>query len=305
MLNIYYSKNSELIHSTIKFNFPDIHFDSYDYNDTSLEHIYHELMSTSLFKTNDDGIILKNCSLIENKVKLDNFDLSLLTKLASTELINFIIILNRPLNTNNVYIQNLTNLYNYFELNADLDSITTFFKTYCLKNNININSQNLQLLINRYDFNIPLIQNELSRLSLIDFPNEISNIIIDEYALADSHFNIFNLTTAMLQYDKITSEKLISDSILAGQTIYEILGLFASQLRFFYQVKLLSNKLNSTEISNILKVHPYRVKTCFKELNNISITNLTHQYKIISEIDYKIKTGQLDSDLTLTLFLNS
>lgn len=116
--------------------------------------------------------------------------------------------------------------------------------------------------------------------------------------------NIFALV------DKIVSRKIDEalriyyDLLKLNEEPLKILSVITGQFRLLYQVKELSRRgYGQQQIAGYLKVHPFRIKLAAGQAQKFSDTELTNIMKELAEADFKMKTGQMNKELLIELFL--
>ena len=84
----------------------------------------------------------------------------------------------------------------------------------------------------------------------------------------------------------------------------KILIMLANQFRIMYQAKELSKKgYTANDIASTLEVHPYRLKLALEKSRNFSSSVLLHYLEELADLDSNIKSGLVDKDLALELFI--
>lgn len=84
----------------------------------------------------------------------------------------------------------------------------------------------------------------------------------------------------------------------------KIIIILANQFRIMYQSKeLLKKGYTEKDIASILKIHPYRVKLAIQNGRSYSSKTLLKYLNDLADIDIGIKTGKLNKDLALELFI--
>lgn len=162
-------------------------------------------------------------------------------------------------------------------------------------------NQIILLCQNNYD----LILQEITKLLIyyegvdeipdIDIPNIISNEeLVNNYEFSDAV--IFkNQSKAFNIFDKLKENK--EEPVM-------LIGLLASQYRLIYTVKYYLNKsYDKGAITSELKIHPYRVELAIKNSYNFSEKELLNKISALADLDYKIKSGQVDGFAGLEMFL--
>ena len=83
-----------------------------------------------------------------------------------------------------------------------------------------------------------------------------------------------------------------------------LISLIASQVRFLYQVMVLKDKgYSESNIANELSCHPYRVKLALEKVYSLNKLDLKLLLEDLSDLDVKIKSGEIDRFVGFELFL--
>ncbi|WP_312649033.1 DNA polymerase III subunit delta [Aminipila sp.] len=97
---------------------------------------------------------------------------------------------------------------------------------------------------------------------------------------------------------------LLNSLLSAGENLYMILSLIASQFEIILEVKeMLEEGKNQKQIQGILKIHEFRIKKAMSFAGRYSVNNLRKILTKVYEIDRSIKTGILEQNLALELFI--
>ena len=111
--------------------------------------------------------------------------------------------------------------------------------------------------------------------------------------------NIFELVTQVLNKNTYLAIQIYRDLLLQKEEPIKV-----NAIRLLLQVKLLSkNGYQQTDITKVLKVHPYRVKLAFQQVRNLSEKVLADAFQGLVETEYNMKTGQGLKDIQFELFL--
>ena len=114
--------------------------------------------------------------------------------------------------------------------------------------------------------------------------------------------NIFALTNAILEKDSLKALKIYNDLLLMGEEPIKLIVMISNQFRLILQVKLMvKNGYKQIDMANIIKEHPFRVKLALS--SNYSEKELTNNIKKLYKLDYDIKSGNIDKNFGLELFL--
>ena len=98
--------------------------------------------------------------------------------------------------------------------------------------------------------------------------------------------------------------RLYEDLVMQGEETIKINAILLSQLRLFLQTKFLVKiGYQQANIAETLKIHPYRVKLAMQEVRKFDEQLLVQLFDQLVEMDYQIKTGQIEKELSFQLFV--
>lgn len=150
-----------------------------------------------------------------------------------------------------------------------------------------------------------LINEEIKKLSTYVGENgKITKEIVRNLVSRTLDQNIFELIENVVHKNSKEALKIFYDLLKTNEEPIKILSLLATQFRLILQVKELSkNGYGQQQIANTIKVHPFRVKLAFQQANLFHEEELANYLIQLAEADYEIKTGKIDKQLILELFL--
>ena len=188
------------------------------------------------------------------------------------------------------------------EFNDELDStnlVRRLFKDY------NIEYSTIKLLIDRVGNNPLILQNEINKIKIY---KENDKTITDEDILNLTvkliEIDIFKLIDYIIKKDKEKALELYYEMLKMNEEPIKIVVILANQFRIMYQSKeLLKKGYSEKDIASILKIHPYRVKLAIQNSRNYTSETLLKHLNNLADIDIGIKTGTLNKDLALELFI--
>lgn len=191
------------------------------------------------------------------------------------------------------------------ELNNSQNNLFDYIKNSLKEHNYTMSNSNISYFITKVGNDINNIDNELEKLYIYKIDNkEITKEDIDDLVIVNMDDEIFAITNAVVNNNIDESLRLYNEFMSKNYEPTQIIGLLANQFQFLYQVKYLYNKNNSQdEISKILEVHPYRVKLAIGNLYNYTEKDLLHYIKRLADLDQNIKTGNINKNIGLELFL--
>ncbi len=116
--------------------------------------------------------------------------------------------------------------------------------------------------------------------------------------------NVFALTKAITSKDKNKIMEIYYSLLKSGNDQMKLLNLIYRSLKDSYTCLLLMEQgMNQASIASILNISPGRTYYIMKDAKNFTIESLRKMIKDIGDLDYKIKSGQIDKVSGLELFL--
>ncbi|HLR88300.1 MAG TPA: DNA polymerase III subunit delta [Atopostipes sp.] len=162
-----------------------------------------------------------------------------------------------------------------------------------------------QLFTERTDGNLTQMMHELDKIFLyhIDSKN-ITKDSIQHLVPKSLEQNVFELNTLVLNNQVEASVEAYHDLLVQKEEPIKIVALLISQFRLLLQVKVLQRQgYPQGDIAKVLKVHPYRVKLALQNVRRYEQHLLSEALDYLIDADYKMKTGQIDQELQVELFI--
>ena len=278
-------------------NIKDLEIIKLDYPDSTIDMVLEELDSFNLL-SNCKLVIYYNCEFLNKetdksikqlKKYLDNPSDNYLIMINDTisekkeikELLKNVSILNEVVSSNKVVINNLEFL--------KMDNrVIDYFCNYCLNNN-------------------EKIINELEKIKNYKYDSEDKNVTIEDInhiVIRDYNDDIFDLVNAIIKNNKDKAFELYYRLIQKEKDSINIVASVAGSIRNLYSVKTLSEKkYKQQEISDILSIKPYAVSIALENCNNYSSKKLLNLLNLLSDIDYKTKSGNGEANILFEIFL--
>ena len=274
----------------------------YDLEETELENALEDLDTYGLF-TQEKVIILKNIESLKYDDYKNEFE-HLFRYLDNPNPDNLLIIEVSKLSGTSKIGKVLKEkcIYNKVELNTK-SYIKQLLKDY------EVDSDTINLLDNYCLGDISKIYNECQKLKDYKYKekviteDDIKELVTKK--LGDSKDLTFSFSRSIALRDKKGALKRYKELLSYNFEPISIIGLLSSQIRIIYQVKLLEKeRLSDKEIANILEEKSdYRI-TKTRELTKLySEDSLLHLLQELGDIDFKMKTTDLDANALLEQFI--
>ncbi|MFV0561227.1 MAG: DNA polymerase III subunit delta [Enterococcus sp.] len=171
--------------------------------------------------------------------------------------------------------------------------------------NITMDREAIDLFLRLTDLELSKMMNELGKLIVYgQGQGRITRAEVLELVPKTLEHNIFDMTQYVLTGDAEQALRLYDDLLLQGEETIKINAILLSQLRLFLQTKILMKiGYQQANIADTLKVHPYRVKLAMQQVRKFDEQTLITLFDQLVEIDYQIKSGQMDKELLFQLFV--
>ena len=296
----------EIVKLKSKYGIDDIDVNTYDLENTSIEEIIDDASTISLFSDNkmilcDNAYIFTgttNKKIPEQNIKvLDNY-----LEHENPDTILVFIVIKDKLDERKKIVKTLKQKKQIKEFNK-LANINEFvkkeFDTY------QIGNKEISLLLDRVGDNLNLLHHEITKIKLYkDEDLHITEDDIIELTHKNVDTDIFNLIENIVSKKKDAALESYKEMICLGEEPIKIIIMLANQFRLIYQARNLYKKgYSEKDISNLLGVHPYRIKLAITKGNQFQDDTLLTYLLRLSELDMNIKNGKIDKELGLELFI--
>ena len=299
-----YSENLYLINKEID-KIIDINEEKvvYDLDDNTINELLNDALSISMF-SNKKYIICKNSNFLLSTGSINDDDQKYLTNyLNDKNKINIIIftVLSNKLDDRKKIVKLFKEKTKVIEIN-EIKDLTIFAKEEFKNKGYKISTLDASYFIDKVGNNIDIILNEIEKMTIYkDEKKEITKEDIDKLSSRAFKDNIFELIEAVTNKDRSKIFDLYNDLILQKEDEIKIIVMLANKFRLILQTKIgLSLGDNQYQIAKKLSSHPYPILLASK--SNLTQDQLKQYLKDLSDINYKIVTGQIDKKIAFQSF---
>lgn len=173
---------------------------------------------------------------------------------------------------------------------------------YFNKKNVKIDFDALNELMFRCGNDLAKFTMEANKLCI--YSSHITKADVEALVSLKLEQNAFAIAENLMQGNIDKALKIYTDLRTLKEEPVRLIALMASQFRILTEVGYLK-ELNKTqeEISKIMGIHPYRVQLALKNLNLISKKKAQSILDDLYDLDYRIKSGQVDPYFGFELFI--
>lgn len=182
---------------------------------------------------------------------------------------------------------------------------TKYIKEIVRENGFHFSGDAFQLFTERTDGNLTNMMHELDKLFLYHADTQtITKEAVSQLVPKTLEQNVFELNTLVLNNKVEESIETYHDLLVQKEEPIKIVALLISQFRLLLQVKILQKQgYQQPDIAKVLKVHPYRVKLALQNIRRYDQKLLSEALDYLIDADFKMKTGQIDQELQVELFI--
>lgn len=304
MIYLLYGTEDFLIEQEIKniikkIKIDKINISRYNLEEESIKDIIDEACTISLFE--DKKLIIVdnlNTFLTKQNEKTINILEEFINNINKE---TTLILISEKLDERKKLIKNLRKIAEVKECNKTKNITSTVKKMF---DDYKIEYKNIDLLIKIVGNDLGILSQEVEKLKTYKLDKIIAEQDILDLASANNNSDIFDLINYIVKKDKENALNIYDALIKQNEEPIKIIVTLANQFRLIYQSKELYKKGNREDtISEILKIHPYRIKLALEKSKNYSSKILLKYLLKLAELDKNIKNGLIDKHLALELFI--
>lgn len=292
----------ETLKEVDEFNF--IHFDAYK---TPLYEIVNDAY-TLPFMSDKKVIVIKNCYFLTSENPKLGFEQSF-SELEEyienqSEGVTLIFsVVNSKLDDRKALVKKIREKAKSYSLDSvNKKDLPRVVRQMFEKKGVSITNDGLSEFISRCGDNMYLISNEIDKLSCYKKDLGLKDIILMTPKKIED--NVFEMIDGIFNKKEDEVFKIYYDLKRNNNEPVTLISLVASQVRFLYQVMVLKDKgYSESNIANELSCHPYRAKIALEKVYRLNKLDLTYLLEELSNLDIKIKTGEIDRFVGFELFL--
>ena len=283
-----------------KENIDDINISKYNEDDL-VSNIIEDARTISLF---DDKklIIVENELVFSSKKTIDTTELEQYVSNYNPNTILIFVVKSDTVDTRRK-LYKLIKEKGKIEQFSKITNINTYVKN--LFDGYTINYNTINLFIKRVGNDLNNLSNEAEKIKIYKINDKI---ITDKDIIDCTHehidINIFKFIDNIINKNKKESITTYKEMLKVGEEPIKIIVMLANQFRLMYQVKVLVSKgYTEDDIASLLNSKKYPVHLAIQKGYRYSSDILLKHLEELADLDIKIKSGDIDKNLALELFL--
>lgn len=183
--------------------------------------------------------------------------------------------------------------------------LKSWIKERAALNNVEIDDKAVELMLTLAGTNLFMLTSEVDKLALyIGAGKRIEEQTVEKLVARSLEQNIFTLVDKIVHRKIDDALRIYYDLLKQKEEPIKILSIITGQFRLIYQVKVLARRgYGQQQIASHLKVHPFRIKLAAGQAQAFGDDELAQIMKILADADFQMKTGGMNKELLVELFL--
>lgn len=175
------------------------------------------------------------------------------------------------------------------------------------KNSITIDHDALKEFLSRVENNTEVLVNETQKLlNYAEGMNRIDLEMIQKVITKNIEDNVYEITNMILENKQGKALQIYNELVMHSEDPLRILGILINKYREILHVKyLISDGKDKADIARYYNASAGRAYYMMKNANSVKMDIVQKHLRKLEEIDYKIKSGQIDKRTGLELFILS
>lgn len=314
---LFYGEDTFIIKSKInkiiqKYQVDDFNITSYDMEEQNVEEALNDA-STIPFMTDLKIVIVKNAYFLstEKPAKEIKHNLDALKRYVSNPSNDTILILTAP-------YQKLDERKAITKLIKDQSDVqhcaplkeqetSNWIKRQLGKQGIDIDSDALKELLSRVETNSEVLVNETQKLlNYSEGLNVVTLDIIQRVITKSVEDNVYEITNKLIENNQEKALEIYNDLVMHNEDPLRILGILVNKYREILHVKyLIKQGKDQSDIAKYYNATSGRAYYMMKNAGAVPLHKVEQHLRKLEDIDYQIKSGQIDKRVGIELFILS
>ncbi len=280
-----------------------VEYDKFDYDldDDGLYSIVDELSTISLFD-NLKVVVVKSIDKITNYSAKAFSDL--LSAMNNLESENILIMTSLKVLPDNERISKLKKYSSLIDLRLKNINLKEYIDRLIATNGFSIDVNAVTLLLS-YNLELSELSNDLKKLMCYDFDSKkITEQDVKLLVSRPLDDNVYQLIEAVLDKNYRHIFSSLKDFKLQNMPSSYIVSLLINKFQELYNTYILSKaNMSQADIANVFHVSSGRAYYMLKNIKKLSLDKIKQNLELLNDLDYNIKSGKLDQNIGLELYL--
>ena len=280
-----------------------VEYDKFDYDldDDGLYSIVDELSTISLFD-NLKVVVVKSIDKITNYSAKAFSDL--LSAMNNLESENILIMTSLKVLPDNERISKLKKYSSLIDLRLKNINLKEYIDRFIATNGFSIDENAVTLLLS-YNLELSELSNDLKKLMCYDFDSKkITEQDVKLLVSRPLDDNVYQLIEAVLDKNYRHIFSSLKDFKLQNMPSSYIVSLLINKFQELYNTYILSKaNMSQADIANVFHVSSGRAYYMHKKIKKLSLDKIKQNLELLNDLDYNIKSGKLDQNIGLELYL--
>lgn len=283
----------------------DVDISKYNLELDSLKEVIDDAQTISFFH-DKKAIILENCTFLTGNSKKSAIEqpidlLETYLEHPNPSTIMIFVVPNEKLDERKKIVKALKKKVTVKECNG-IQNMNHYMKQ--LFDGYEISTDDMLFFKERVGNDIALLAQEAEKLKMANFDTKkIDRTCILSMTTKTIDLDIFALIEAIVTKKKATALEMFDEMVKHGEEPIMIIIMLANQFRIIYQAKELYKKgYTERDIASNLSIHPFRIKKALEKGRLFESKTILTYLEQLANLDYQIKSGQIDKKLGLELF---
>lgn len=280
----------------------------YDFDESGL-HIALSNALTLPFLVDKKGVVIRNASFLKKQGKASDEEIEDLIRFCQMNVSETILVIQAPyekIDGQKKIVRFLKKHIKHQGFHHDKKlNVYDYVKEKLMDNDVKIEPFALTQFVNRIKHDLDSINNEIDKLISFGSNKEVINAdMVIQITSKDVDDNIFNLVNALMENNKTKVIEIYEDLKSINTSEIWILSTISNKfLEILHTKSLIKIGYNQKDIMTYFNVSSGRAYYMKKNADETDMEELQAYMRALSDLDYKIKSGQIDKRLGMELFL--
>ncbi len=302
------AKTNQLVQ---KHQIDDFNITSYDMEEVDIEDAINDA-ATIPFMCDKKAVIIKNAYFLSNQKKMKkeiNHNIEAFNRYLENPVEDTLLIIHAPYDKldERKAITKFLKSHSTVEVCTPLKNqdLRSWVKRQLGKNDISIDPEAVNEILKRVENNTEVLVSETQKLVMFaEGTRKIDIDTVKKVVTKNVEDNVYEIANMLLENNRSKALEAYNDLVMHSEDPLRILGILVNKYREILHTKLLiKSGKDKSEIAKYFNANSGRAFYIMKNARGVSTDLVQKHLRTLEDIDYKIKTGQIDKKIGLELFI--